>query len=57
MRTYRVKLTSPTVGTLSWQGLAEWYDDATIRAEKWAEEHPDHSKYSPWIGSHAEVSA
>ena len=56
LRTYRVVLTSEAVGTMEQNLLAVWYDDAVIKAEMWANEHPDHAKYGPWVGSNAEVA-
>jgi hypothetical protein len=56
MRTYRVVLTSEVVGKMEKSVLAVWYDDAQSKAEKWANESPEHGKYGPWVGSNTEVA-
>jgi hypothetical protein len=57
MRKYRVTLTSEAVGTMQHHPVATWYDTAQRQAEDWANNHPEHGKYGPWVGSNVDVAA
>ena len=57
MRKHRVTLTSAAVGTMMHFPVADWYDSAKAKAEEWANNHPDHGRYGPWIGSDVDVAA